>query len=194
MLNVGAAAGSYGPADRYVAAVQPPTAIRAQHPASAVPAIDATAETLPLDDNSITATTADRQDPYLQPHWPSADMQHDFLSESPYGLPGTTEIIPNLRAITDAFRTAHRPIVHIVRLYQADGSNADLARAACPRHRGCQWRDMPTTSLGMGRKLRHPRPRHARVGQAGARFDPRRCGPARRPGRPTRAGLDVRIM
>ena len=30
--------------------------------------------------------------------------------------------------LLDAFRRAHRPIVHIVRLYQSDGSNVDLCR------------------------------------------------------------------
>ncbi|MEV4629943.1 isochorismatase family cysteine hydrolase [Micromonospora sp. NPDC049523] len=72
-------------------------------------------------------------DPHLVPHWESAalvtiDMQVDFLSGSPYGLAGTTEIVPNLRRVTDAFRAAQRPIVHIVRLYQPDGTDADLAR------------------------------------------------------------------
>ncbi|MEU8235058.1 isochorismatase family cysteine hydrolase [Actinoplanes sp. NPDC048967] len=64
-------------------------------------------------------------DPHLAPHWDSSalvtiDMQRDFLSGRPYGLAGTTEIIPSLRALIDAFRAAHRPIVHIVRLYQGD--------------------------------------------------------------------------
>ncbi|GIH06962.1 hypothetical isochorismatase hydrolase [Rhizocola hellebori] len=72
-------------------------------------------------------------DPHLAPHWGSAalitiDMQRDFLSESPYGLAGTTEVIPALAKLATAFRAAGRPIVHIVRLYQPDGSNADLLR------------------------------------------------------------------
>ncbi|MGW4945945.1 cysteine hydrolase family protein [Actinoplanes sp. NPDC004185] len=64
-------------------------------------------------------------DPHLAPHWESSalvtiDMQRDFLSGRPYGLAGTTEIIPSLRSLIDAFRAAPRPIVHIVRLYQGD--------------------------------------------------------------------------
>jgi nicotinamidase-related amidase len=64
-------------------------------------------------------------DPHLAPRWESSalvtiDMQRDFLSGRPYGLAGTTEIVPALRSLTDAFRAARRPIVHIVRLYQGD--------------------------------------------------------------------------
>lgn len=64
-------------------------------------------------------------DPHLEPRWGSAalvtiDMQRDFRTDGPYGLAGTTEIIPSLRVLLDAFRSAGRPIVHIVRLYQGD--------------------------------------------------------------------------
>jgi SAM-dependent methyltransferase len=58
VLNVGAGAGSYEPADRYVAAVEPSAAMRAQRPAHAVPAIDAVAEALPFDDGSFDAVMA----------------------------------------------------------------------------------------------------------------------------------------
>ena len=58
VLNVGAGAGSYEPADRYVAAVEPSAAMRAQRPAGAVPAIDASAEALPFDDDEFDAAMA----------------------------------------------------------------------------------------------------------------------------------------
>lgn len=58
VLNVGAGAGSYEPADRYVLAVEPSASMRAQRPAGAPPAIDAVAEHLPLDDNSFDAAMA----------------------------------------------------------------------------------------------------------------------------------------
>ena len=58
VLNVGAGAGSYEPADRYVLAVEPSAAMRAQRPAGAVPALDATAEHLPFDDDSFDAAMA----------------------------------------------------------------------------------------------------------------------------------------
>ncbi|MEV4640683.1 isochorismatase family cysteine hydrolase [Actinoplanes sp. NPDC049548] len=64
-------------------------------------------------------------DPHLAPHWETSalvtiDMQRDFLSESRYGLAGTTEIVPALRELLDAFRAARRPVVHIIRLYEGD--------------------------------------------------------------------------
>jgi SAM-dependent methyltransferase len=58
VLNVGAGAGSYEPADRYVLAVEPSAGMRAQRPVGAAPAVDAAAEHLPLDDDSFDATMA----------------------------------------------------------------------------------------------------------------------------------------
>jgi SAM-dependent methyltransferase len=58
VVNVGAGAGSYEPLDRYVAAVEPSAAMRAQRPAHLAPAIDATAEHLPFDDDSFAAAMA----------------------------------------------------------------------------------------------------------------------------------------
>src|ERR1700712_5444921 len=58
VLNVGAGAGSYEPDDRHVAAVEPSAAMRAQRPRDQAPAIDATAERLPCDDDSFDAAMA----------------------------------------------------------------------------------------------------------------------------------------
>lgn len=58
VLNVGAGAGSYEPADRHVTAIEPSAGMRAQRPATAVPAIDATAEALPFDDDAFDAAMA----------------------------------------------------------------------------------------------------------------------------------------
>lgn len=58
VLNVGAGAGSYEPRDRYVTAVEPSAAMRAQRPPQLAPAIDATAERLPFDDDSFDAAMA----------------------------------------------------------------------------------------------------------------------------------------
>jgi SAM-dependent methyltransferase len=58
VLNVGAGAGSYEPTDRIVAAVEPSARMRAQRPAHRVPAIDATAESLPFDDDAFDAGMA----------------------------------------------------------------------------------------------------------------------------------------
>lgn len=58
VLNVGAGSGSYEPADRWVLAVEPSAAMRARRPATAAPAIDATAERLPFDGDSVDAAMA----------------------------------------------------------------------------------------------------------------------------------------
>lgn len=58
VLNVGAGAGSYEPEDRYVIAIEPSPAMRAQRPPERVPAIDGVAERLPLDDDAVDAAMA----------------------------------------------------------------------------------------------------------------------------------------
>lgn len=72
-------------------------------------------------------------DPHLEPHWNSAalitiDMQRDFLSDGAHALAGTSELLPNLGQLAEAFRSTGRPIVHIVRLYPADGQDVDRVR------------------------------------------------------------------
>jgi hypothetical protein len=58
VINVGAGAGSYEPLDRHVVAVEPAAAMRAQRPHHLAPALDATAEHLPFDDDSFDAAMA----------------------------------------------------------------------------------------------------------------------------------------
>ena len=58
VLNVGAGAGSYEPEDRYVIAIEPSEAMRAQRPKHLAPAIHGIAEQLPLDDKSVDASMA----------------------------------------------------------------------------------------------------------------------------------------
>ncbi len=58
VLNVGAGAGSYEPSDRYVVALEPSAAMRAQRPVDAVPAVHGVAEHLPFDDRSFDASMA----------------------------------------------------------------------------------------------------------------------------------------
>jgi SAM-dependent methyltransferase len=58
VLNVGAGTGSYEPADREVTAVEPSRLMISQRPAGAAPAIQASAEALPFDDDSFDATMA----------------------------------------------------------------------------------------------------------------------------------------
>jgi nicotinamidase-related amidase len=57
------------------------------------------------------------------------DMQRDFaLPSSPAHIPGTEEAAEQTRTLVKVFRSAGRPIVHTVRLYLPDGSNAELSR------------------------------------------------------------------
>ncbi len=58
VLNVGAGAGSYEPADRTVIAVEPSAAMRGQRPAHLARAIDAVAEHLPFADGQFDASMA----------------------------------------------------------------------------------------------------------------------------------------
>jgi SAM-dependent methyltransferase len=58
VVNVGAGAGSYEPTDRVVIAIEPSEAMRAQRPPHLSRAIDAVAENLPLDDDSVDAAMA----------------------------------------------------------------------------------------------------------------------------------------
>jgi SAM-dependent methyltransferase len=58
VLNVGAGSGSYEPDDRYVLAVEPSAGMRAQRPVHLAPAISASAEALPLDDETFDAAMA----------------------------------------------------------------------------------------------------------------------------------------
>ncbi len=58
VVNVGAGAGSYEPADRRVIAVEPSSVMLGQRPASAAPAVQARAEQLPLGDDTADAALA----------------------------------------------------------------------------------------------------------------------------------------
>jgi nicotinamidase-related amidase len=52
------------------------------------------------------------------------DVQEDFARQ----IPGTRECVPAMRRVVEAYRQQGLPIVHVVRLYVSDGSNADLCR------------------------------------------------------------------
>jgi len=58
IINIGAGAGSYEPADRWVLAVEPAAAMRAQRPRDAAPAMRGFAEELPFDDRMFDAAMA----------------------------------------------------------------------------------------------------------------------------------------
>jgi len=71
VLNVGAGAGSYEPADKYVVAVEPSAVMRAQRlQLGKVPAINAKAGHLPFDDQAFDASMA----MVTIHHWPDIDQ------------------------------------------------------------------------------------------------------------------------
>ena len=80
-------------------------------------------------------------DPYTRPSARSAalvliDVQRDFVDvsddmggeEASMPVAGTAAAIAAMSKLAKAFRERGLPIVHIVRLYQPDGSNVDLVR------------------------------------------------------------------
>jgi nicotinamidase-related amidase len=58
------------------------------------------------------------------------DVQRDVLDGGAIEIPGTSAVLPRLRTLVEAFRCAGQPIIHVVRLYEPDGHNADLCRRA----------------------------------------------------------------
>jgi nicotinamidase-related amidase len=74
------------------------------------------------------------EDKYTRADWQNAalltiDTQNDFtLPSSPFQIAGTVEIVPKMRQVLDAFRSLCKPIIHVIRIYNSDGSNVDLCR------------------------------------------------------------------
>ena len=75
--------------------------------------------------------------PYTRPSAVSAalvliDVQRDFVDthggHAPMPIAGTGAAIMAMAKLVKAFREHGLPIVHVIRLYQPDGSNADLVR------------------------------------------------------------------
>jgi nicotinamidase-related amidase len=71
---------------------------------------------------------------FTEPHFRSSalltiDVQNDFtLAGAPAEIPGTTAVLPRIVSLLRVYRARGLPIVHIVRLYAPDGSNAELCR------------------------------------------------------------------
>jgi nicotinamidase-related amidase len=75
------------------------------------------------------------EDAYTAPDFAAAalvtiDTQRDVLDGGALEIAGTSAALPQMRELLRGFRDAHAPIVHIVRLYEPDGSNADICRRA----------------------------------------------------------------
>jgi nicotinamidase-related amidase len=79
-------------------------------------------------------------DTYTRPRPGSAalvliDVQRDTYADSaPMLIEGTREAIPAMAELATAFRRRHLPIVHVIRLYKPDGSNADPVRRQAIEH------------------------------------------------------------
>jgi nicotinamidase-related amidase len=58
------------------------------------------------------------------------DVQRDVLDGQPLEIAGTSAAAEVIEPLCEAFRRAGKPIVHVVRLYREDGSNADACRRA----------------------------------------------------------------
>lgn len=59
------------------------------------------------------------------------DTQNDFtLPDAPAEIEGTAQAVPQMERLTEAFRLAAAPVVHVIRLYKQDGSNVDQCRKA----------------------------------------------------------------
>jgi nicotinamidase-related amidase len=75
-------------------------------------------------------------DHYTEPRWNRSalltiDVQREFtIPGAPALIPGTQEIIPAIQRLVGAYRSAHLPIIHVIRLYLPNGSNVDLCRRA----------------------------------------------------------------
>jgi nicotinamidase-related amidase len=72
--------------------------------------------------------------PYVEPHRECAalltiDVQRDFcLPGAPLEIAGTLDAVPCIYRLLDTFRAVGQAIVHVVRLYQENGSNVDPVR------------------------------------------------------------------
>lgn len=58
----------------------------------------------------------------------SIDVQEDLLDGRPHEVAGTSAASRGIADLCGAFRRKEKPIVHIVRLYRENGSNADICR------------------------------------------------------------------
>jgi nicotinamidase-related amidase len=78
-------------------------------------------------------------DRYTAPDFSAAalitiDTQRDALDGGSLEVPGTTAALAAIGMLVRAFRAGGRPIVHVVRLYEPDGSNVDISRREAVRN------------------------------------------------------------
>ena len=57
------------------------------------------------------------------------DVQRDFtLKDAAAEIPGTSTSVQYIKSLVQGYREVGHPIVHVIRLYNKDGSNVDLCR------------------------------------------------------------------
>ena len=76
-----------------------------------------------------------RADVYTAPDFAAAalitiDTQRDVLDGGTLEIAGTSAALPQMRELVRGFRDGRAPIVHVVRLYEPGGGNADICRRA----------------------------------------------------------------
>jgi nicotinamidase-related amidase len=72
-------------------------------------------------------------DPFTIPEYDRAalitiDVQNDTLDGGTFEVPGTSTILPPISDLCRTFRQAGRPIVHVIRIYTPDATDADRCR------------------------------------------------------------------
>lgn len=105
--------------------------------------------------------------PYTEPQWDRValiiiDTQNDTLDGQPFEVHGTSDVLPEMKILVEAFRQAKKNIIHIVRLYKADGSNTDL----CRRTLGAEKKTIPFQVGSRGSQIAE-----ALMPQAGVELD-----------------------
>jgi SAM-dependent methyltransferase len=122
VVNVGAGAGSYEPADLEVIAVEPSAGMRAQRPPGAAPVVDARAEQLPFDDDSFDAAMSVLSIQHWDDHqrglaelrrvarrrvvlfaWEPTTLRDSWLVRD--YLPGFARLVPPAYTLDDALAT-----------------------------------------------------------------------------------------
>lgn len=78
----------------------------------------------------------------VEPNWAASallviDMQNDFVRpDGALPVAGTLDVLPRVQQLVTAFRRGQRPVVHVVRSYAEDGSNAEPFRRSHIRDAG----------------------------------------------------------
>lgn len=58
------------------------------------------------------------------------DAQNDFLDREPFSIIASAGVVSNIARLAGLFRGKEFPVIHVVRLYESGGGNADMCRKA----------------------------------------------------------------